>query len=102
METNPGWLELPLTGTNFHGPKPVRVTEILLYYYHHHYHVFYYFSADIQRAIETDDVTRGIELFMELTGLFTLLHSSSCKNLVNFAKETTLFWYKILKDKIAK
>ena len=26
----PGWLELPLTGTNFHGPKPVRSTEVLL------------------------------------------------------------------------
>ena len=26
----PGWLELPLTGTNFHGPTPVRAIEILL------------------------------------------------------------------------
>ena len=31
IETYPGWLELPLTGTNFHGPKPVRATEVLLY-----------------------------------------------------------------------
>ena len=31
METNPGWLELLLAGTNFHGPKPVQVTEVLLY-----------------------------------------------------------------------
>ena len=23
LETNPGWLELPLIQTNFHGPKPV-------------------------------------------------------------------------------
>ena len=23
IETNPGWLELPLTGTNFHGAKPI-------------------------------------------------------------------------------
>ena len=30
-ETYPGWLELSLTGTNFHGPKPVRATELLLY-----------------------------------------------------------------------
>ena len=30
--TNPGWLELPLTGTNFHGSKHVRATEVLLYY----------------------------------------------------------------------
>ena len=27
----PGWLELSLTGTNFHGTKPVRATEFLLY-----------------------------------------------------------------------
>ena len=31
IETYPGWLELPLIGTNFHGPKPVRATEVLLY-----------------------------------------------------------------------
>ena len=27
IETNPGSLELPLTQTNFHGPKPVQATE---------------------------------------------------------------------------
>ncbi|KAL3877501.1 hypothetical protein ACJMK2_035200 [Sinanodonta woodiana] len=31
-----------------------------------------------------------------------MLHSSQCINLVGFAKETTLFWYKILRDKIAR
>ena len=31
IETYPGWLELPLTRTNFHGPKHVRVNEVLLY-----------------------------------------------------------------------
>ena len=30
-ETYPGWLELPLTGTIFHAPSSVRVTEVLLY-----------------------------------------------------------------------
>ena len=30
-DTYLGWLELLLTGTNFHGPKPVRATEVLLY-----------------------------------------------------------------------
>ena len=33
METYPGWLELPLTGTNFSGPKPVRSTKFLLFSY---------------------------------------------------------------------
>ena len=30
IETFPGWLELPLTETNFHGPQPVRATKVLL------------------------------------------------------------------------
>ena len=30
IETDPVWLYLPLSGTNFHGPKPVRATEDLL------------------------------------------------------------------------
>ena len=28
-ETYPGWLELPLTGMIFYGPKPVLATEVL-------------------------------------------------------------------------
>ena len=32
LKTNPGWLVLHLTPANFHGPKPVRATEILLYF----------------------------------------------------------------------
>ena len=27
---NPQWLELPLSRINFHGPKEVRATEVLL------------------------------------------------------------------------
>ena len=34
METKPGWLELLLAGTNFHGPKPVQATEVLLKFGH--------------------------------------------------------------------
>ena len=33
IETFPGRLELPLTGTNFHGSKHIRATEVLLYLY---------------------------------------------------------------------
>ena len=29
MDFYPGWLELTLTGINFHGPKPVRATKVL-------------------------------------------------------------------------
>ena len=30
-QIHPGWLELPLARTIFHGPKPVRAIEVLLY-----------------------------------------------------------------------
>ena len=33
IDTNPGWLELPLTRTIFHGPRPVRATAVLLLYF---------------------------------------------------------------------
>ena len=29
---NPRWLELPLSRTNFHGPKGVRAIEVRLYF----------------------------------------------------------------------
>ena len=29
---NPQWLELPMSRTNFHGPKDVRVIEVRLYF----------------------------------------------------------------------
>ena len=29
---NPQWLELPMSLTNFHGPKDVRALEVRLYY----------------------------------------------------------------------
>ena len=29
---NPQWLELPMSRTNFHGPKDVRAIEVRLYY----------------------------------------------------------------------
>ena len=32
---NPQWLELPMSRTNFHGPKDVRATEVRLCMYFH-------------------------------------------------------------------
>ena len=32
---NPQWLELPMSRTNFHGPKDVRAIEVQLYDLHH-------------------------------------------------------------------
>ena len=43
-EIYPGWLELPLSGTNFHGPKPVRATEVLLHYFSSN-QLFYFMTA---------------------------------------------------------
>ena len=31
---NPQWLEVPMSRTNFHGPKDVRAIEVQLYYNH--------------------------------------------------------------------
>ena len=31
LPNNPQWLELPMSRTNFHGPKDVRAIEVLLY-----------------------------------------------------------------------
>ena len=30
---NPQWLELPMSRTNFHGPKDVQAIEVRLYFY---------------------------------------------------------------------
>ena len=39
---NPHWLELPLSRTNFHGPKGVRAIEGLLYDICSERHDFYF------------------------------------------------------------
>ena len=31
---NPQWFELPMSRTNFHGPKDVRAIEVRLYFYY--------------------------------------------------------------------
>ena len=52
---NPRWLELPLSRTNFHGPKGVRAIEVRLYIQIIHFSVrlksissFVKIKADIQ------------------------------------------------------
>ena len=38
---NPLWLELPMSGTNFHGPKHVRFIEVRLQKVKYHiYHIY--------------------------------------------------------------
>ena len=36
---NPQWPELPMSRTNFHGPKDVRAIEVRLYIYYITYHL---------------------------------------------------------------
>ena len=51
-EINPGWLELPLTGTNFHGPKPVQAAEVQLYFILYYIGIVHVFScSNISRVL---------------------------------------------------
>ena len=50
---NPRWLELPLSRTNFHGPKGVRAIEVRLYFemlfvpHALHYHMLFIMSIKL-------------------------------------------------------
>ncbi|XP_048248594.1 RAD50-interacting protein 1-like [Haliotis rufescens] len=58
-------------------------------------------SSQLQAALITESMGNAVEVFNSLTALYDSLEESQCKNLVQFTKETILFWNKLLKDKIA-
>ncbi|XP_059140447.1 RAD50-interacting protein 1-like [Physella acuta] len=58
-------------------------------------------SSQIQASLMTESWTSAVDNFNEMTGLFNSLQTSACQNLLNFMKETILFWNKILRDRIA-
>lgn len=58
-------------------------------------------SSSIQTALITETMWEAVEAFQDMTNLYTDLEISSCQNLLKFHKNTILFWYKILKTKIA-
>ncbi|RUS71090.1 hypothetical protein EGW08_021151 [Elysia chlorotica] len=58
-------------------------------------------SSQIQASLLTESLSSAVTCFNELTDLHNALHSSSCKRLLDFLKESILFWNKILRDRIA-
>ena len=61
---NPQWLELPMSRTNFHGPKDVRAIEVRLYMLHKVYRSLFYqqsnakFGAFVKETLSTEGKTR--------------------------------------------
>ncbi|KAI0223719.1 RAD50-interacting protein 1 [Lamellibrachia satsuma] len=55
-------------------------------------------SSDIQSALIISSVDRSVNHYIELVDLVKQLQESACANLVKFASDTLVFWYKILKD----
>lgn len=62
----------------------------------------FFFSANIESLVDADDVAASVDKFMELSKLYSTLQISKCHNIVKFIKDTTVFWYKILKNKMAR
>ncbi|KAL5016714.1 hypothetical protein ScPMuIL_006303 [Solemya velum] len=58
-------------------------------------------SSQIQASLLTESMSQAVDSFTELCDLYTSIYSSSCSHLLQFVNKTILFWYKILKEKIA-
>ncbi|CAH1793862.1 unnamed protein product, partial [Owenia fusiformis] len=58
-------------------------------------------SSEIQSALIINSVQRSVDHFSEMVDLMTSLNDSKCANLKSFLRETVLFWYKILRDKLS-
>ena len=59
-------------------------------------------SSNIQTALITESIEQAVAFFYDMAQLTNDLNGSQCTNLVKFVKETTVFWYKILRDKLVK
>ncbi|KAK2176865.1 hypothetical protein NP493_625g01069 [Ridgeia piscesae] len=55
-------------------------------------------SSDIQSALIISCVDRAVNHYVQLADLVKQLQDSACANLVKFASDTLIFWYKILND----
>ncbi|VDI67318.1 RAD50-interacting protein 1 [Mytilus galloprovincialis] len=58
-------------------------------------------SSDIQTAMLTDVMSNAVESFQTMTHVYHKHSGSHCKHLLKFIKDTILFWYKILHEKLA-
>lgn len=58
-------------------------------------------SAKIEMLLQAERLPESVDRFKELSALYSTVESSCCHNLVKYAQDTLIFWYKILKNKIA-
>ena len=61
-----------------------------------------HYSSKIQTTMLAGEVTQAVEDFCHMTSLYQSLQSTHCQHLRKFAHDTIIFWYKILKDKVAR
>ncbi|KAH3863718.1 RAD50-interacting protein 1-like [Dreissena polymorpha] len=58
-------------------------------------------SSQIEVLLQSDNLLKSVDKFAELSALYTNLGTSKCHNMVKYVKDTTIYWYKNLKNKIA-
>nr|XP_009858853.2 RAD50-interacting protein 1-like [Ciona intestinalis] len=61
-------------------------------------------SGGVQQSILSDSMQDACATFRTLVNHYTCFtgNQTKCKHLVNYLKDTIMFWYKILKDKLSK
>lgn len=64
--------------------------------------VFLIFSNQIYTALMSNRTSNAVEEFSSLSEYYIQKQHSKCQNLLQFLKETILFWYNILKDKLSR
>lgn len=64
--------------------------------------VFLIFSNQIHTALMSNRTSNAVEEFSSLSEYYIQKQHSKCQNLLQFLKETILFWYNILKDKLSR
>lgn len=58
-------------------------------------------SSTVQQSLSAGAMPSAVEHFAKLAKVCHALQGSQCYNLVDFVDRTVLFWYKILKEKLA-
>ncbi|WAQ97395.1 RINT1-like protein [Mya arenaria] len=58
-------------------------------------------SSHIETLLKSESPAKAVDKFTELSQLFSAVKDSKCRNIVKFSKDTTMYWYNNLKDKIA-
>ncbi|KAL4240718.1 RAD50-interacting protein 1 [Mactra antiquata] len=58
-------------------------------------------SSKIESLLQSDRLSESVDMFMELSTACSSLQTSHCYNMVKYTNDTTIYWYDILKNKIA-